>query len=92
MAYSIYLQFSAYTLDLWVAIRLDNLRYVKQLFTICNDLQHKKQFCYILARHGVHFVMDENMVSDDDKRESCQEIMNNMKLSEGYLNLARDID
>ncbi|KAI3887665.1 hypothetical protein MKW92_033707 [Papaver armeniacum] len=66
MAYSIYLQFSAY---------------VKQLFTICNDIQHKKQFCYILARHGVHFVLDENM-----------EIMNNMKLSEGYLNLARDID
>ncbi|KAI3886187.1 hypothetical protein MKX03_010707, partial [Papaver bracteatum] len=25
-------------------------------------------------------------------RESCQEILNNMKLSEGYLNIARDIE
>ncbi|KAI3925638.1 hypothetical protein MKW98_001492 [Papaver atlanticum] len=67
LAYAIYLKFGAYALALWVAIRLDNLRYVKQLFTICNDIQQRKQ-------------------------ESCQEIINNMKLSEGYLNLARDID
>ncbi|KAI3856821.1 hypothetical protein MKX03_014139 [Papaver bracteatum] len=92
LAYAIYLKFGAYALALCVAIRLDNLRYVKQLFTICNDIQQINQFCYILARHGVHFVLDENMVSDDDERESYQEIINNMKLSEGYLNLARDID
>ncbi|KAI3895341.1 hypothetical protein MKW92_026867 [Papaver armeniacum] len=60
---------------LWVTIRPDNLRYVKRLFTICNDIQHKNQFCYILARHGVHFI-----------------VRNNMKLREGYRNLARDID
>ncbi|RZC86510.1 hypothetical protein C5167_030588 [Papaver somniferum] len=92
IAYAIYLKFGAYSLALWVAIRMDNLRYVKQLFTVCNDIQQKQQFCYILARHGVHFLLDGNMVFDDDERESCQEIINNMKLSEGYLNLARDID
>lgn len=27
------------------------LQYVKQIFTSCNDLLQRKQFCYILARH-----------------------------------------
>ncbi|MCL7037279.1 hypothetical protein MKW94_003220 [Papaver nudicaule] len=92
IAYAIYLKFDDYPLALRIAIGLDNLQYVKSMFTSCNDIQRKKQFCYILARHGVHFVLEEEMVSDDDERESCQEILNNMKLSEGYLNLARDIE
>ena len=32
------------------------------------------------------------MVLDDDDREQLQEIINNSKLSEGYLTLARDIE
>ncbi|KAI3992798.1 hypothetical protein MKX01_027149 [Papaver californicum] len=89
-AYAIYLKFGEYSLAVWVAILLDNLRYVAQVFTICDDIQHKKQLCYILARHGVHFVLDESMVSDDDERGSFQKIINNLKLSEGYVNLAHD--
>ncbi|KAI3986286.1 hypothetical protein MKX01_028567 [Papaver californicum] len=92
IAYTIYLKFNEYPLSLRIAIGLDNLQYVKNMFKSCNDIQRKKQFCYILARHGVHFVLEEEMVSDDDEREACQEILNNMKLSEGYLNLARDIE
>lgn len=36
--------------------------------------------------------LDEDMVADDDDREVLQEIVNNTKLSEGYLTLARDIE
>ena len=32
------------------------------------------------------------MVADDDDREALQDIINNTKLSEGYLTLARDIE
>lgn len=32
------------------------------------------------------------MVADDDDREALQDIVNNTKLSEGYLTLARDIE
>ncbi|KAI7987739.1 hypothetical protein LOK49_LG13G00536 [Camellia lanceoleosa] len=32
------------------------------------------------------------MAVDDDEREALQEIINNTKLSEGYLTLARDIE
>lgn len=36
--------------------------------------------------------LDDEMVADDDDRETLQDIINNVKLSEGYLALARDIE
>ncbi|KAL5724264.1 26S proteasome non-ATPase regulatory subunit 2 A [Ranunculus cassubicifolius] len=92
IAYTIYVKFKEYPSALRVALFLDNLQYVKELFTICDDNLQKKQFCYILARHGVDFVLDEELVADDDEREVMQDIVNNAKLSEGFLNLARDIE
>ncbi|XP_062116212.1 geranylgeranyl transferase type-2 subunit beta 1-like [Humulus lupulus] len=41
---------------------------------------------------GVPFVLDEEMVPEDEEREALQDIINNAKLNEGYLNLARDIE
>ncbi|KAL5573576.1 hypothetical protein UlMin_023173 [Ulmus minor] len=92
IAYLIYLKFEEYTSALLIALYLDNLGYIKQIFTSCDDIQRKKQFCYILARHGVTFVLDEESVEDDEDRYLLQDIVNNAKLSEGYLNLARDIE
>ncbi|PIA32537.1 hypothetical protein AQUCO_04400025v1 [Aquilegia coerulea] len=92
IAHAIYLKFKEYPSALRVALSLDNLQYVKEVFTLCDDMLQKKQFCYILGRHGVDFVLDEDMIADDDEREVMQELINNAKLSEGYLNLARDIE
>ncbi|XP_073526575.1 uncharacterized protein [Phyllobates terribilis] len=92
IAYGIYLKFNEYASALQIALFLDNIQYVKQLFTTCNDLQCKKQFCYIIARHGFPFELDDEVVADDNEREQLQEILSNNKLSEGYLNLARDIE
>lgn len=36
--------------------------------------------------------LDEELVPNDDDREVLQDIINNLKLSEGYLTLARDIE
>lgn len=41
---------------------------------------------------GITFELDEEMAADDEDREMLQEIINNSKLSEGYLTLARDIE
>jgi len=41
---------------------------------------------------GITFELDDEMVADDDDREALQDIVNNTKLSEGYLTLARDIE
>ncbi|KAK2391127.1 26S proteasome non-ATPase regulatory subunit protein A [Trifolium repens] len=92
IAYSIYLKFEEYPNALQIALFLDNLQHVRQVFTSCDDVLRKKQFCYILARHGITFELDEEMVNDDEDREVLQDIINNSKLSEGYLTLARDIE
>ncbi|KAH1106396.1 hypothetical protein J1N35_010164 [Gossypium stocksii] len=57
-----------------------------------DDLLMKKQFCYILARQGINFELHDDMVEDDEDRELPHVIINNVKLSEGYLTLARDIE
>ncbi|KAG4980256.1 hypothetical protein JHK85_034214 [Glycine max] len=92
IAYSIYKQFEEYPNALQIALFMDNMQHVREVFTSCNDVLRKKQFCYMLARHGITFELDEKMVSDDEDRELLQEIINNSKLSEGYLTLARDIE
>ncbi|GMH12107.1 hypothetical protein Nepgr_013948 [Nepenthes gracilis] len=92
IAYGIYMKFDEYASALQIALLLDNQQYVNQIFSTCDDLFQKKQFCYILARQGVPFVLDDNMVLEEDDREQLQDIINNAKLSEGYLTLARDIE
>lgn len=45
-----------------------------------------------MSLQGITFDLDDEMVADDDDREALQDIVNNTKLSEGYLTLARDIE
>ncbi|KAJ8749248.1 hypothetical protein K2173_018727 [Erythroxylum novogranatense] len=92
IAHMIYLKFEEYANALQIALFPGNMQHVKQVFTSCEDLLRKKQFCYMLARHGVTLELDEEMVADDEERYVMQDIINNAKLSEGYLALARDIE
>ncbi|KAH9614733.1 hypothetical protein KSS87_001757, partial [Heliosperma pusillum] len=92
IAYTIYFTKKEFVLALQIALFLENLKHVSEIFEACNDLVQKQQFCYILARHGVPFILDEGMVLDDDKREQLQDIINNAKLSEIFLALARDVE
>ncbi|KAL6975877.1 26S proteasome non-ATPase regulatory subunit 2 A, partial [Sarracenia purpurea var. burkii] len=72
--------------------QFDCLSYVRQVFTSCDDLLLKKQCSYIIARHGITFEVDEEMAANDEECEALQNIINNNKLSECYLTLARDIE
>ncbi|GAB2274772.1 26S proteasome non-ATPase regulatory subunit 2 A [Dionaea muscipula] len=92
ITYAIHMKFNEFASALHIALALDNLQYVSQIFKTCDDVLQKKQFGYILARQGVPFVLDENIILDDDIREQVQDLINNTKLSEGYLTLARDIE
>ncbi|EPS68329.1 hypothetical protein M569_06441, partial [Genlisea aurea] len=51
IAYSIYMRYEEYPRALQVALSLNNLQYVKELFLTCDDIVTRMQFCYILARH-----------------------------------------
>ncbi|OMO99527.1 Proteasome/cyclosome, regulatory subunit [Corchorus capsularis] len=92
IAYAIYLKFEEYANAMQIALLLDNMQHVKQVFTSCEYVLKKKQLCYILARHGITFDLDDDMGGDDEDKEALQEIINNSKLSESYLTLARDIE
>ncbi|ERN05723.1 hypothetical protein AMTR_s00006p00242820 [Amborella trichopoda] len=93
IAFAIYTKFEEHTSALCVALRMDNSHYVRQVFVCCSDLLKKKQLCYILAQQGVTLELDDELIhGNEEQREILQEIMNNAKLSEGYLTLARDIE
>ncbi|KAE8733835.1 26S proteasome non-ATPase regulatory subunit 2-like protein B [Hibiscus syriacus] len=86
IAYTTFLQFAEFANAFKIALFFDDLQHVEQVFTSCDDLLKKKQFCYILARH-----LDDEMCRVDDDRILLQDIINNSKLSESYLSLARDM-
>ncbi|CAA0808637.1 26S proteasome non-ATPase regulatory subunit 2 homolog A [Striga hermonthica] len=92
IAHSIYMKFEEYPRALQIALYLGNLQYVKKLFETCHDRLTRQQFAFILARHGVPFELDKSMIKEDEEREAVQELINNSKLNEGYLTLARDIE
>ncbi|CAH8314583.1 unnamed protein product [Eruca vesicaria subsp. sativa] len=92
LAYTLYMKFKEYPNALQIALLLDNMQYVKQVFTSCTDLLKKKQFCYMISRHGITFNLDPEMVADEVDSYTLRDIANNTNLSEGYLALAKDIE
>ena len=62
------------------------------LFEISFDSFVTTICCVIIYLQGINFELDEEIVSDDEDREMLLDIINNSKLSEGYLTLARDIE
>ncbi|KAK8449093.1 hypothetical protein SEVIR_7G160503v4 [Setaria viridis] len=93
IAYTIYMKFGDLASALKIALQLEkSMQYVKQVYTSTDDFLLKKQFSYIIARHGLAMEIDDEIAADDNDKEVLQEIVNNTKLSEGYLTLARDIE
>ncbi|KAF3321913.1 26S proteasome non-ATPase regulatory subunit 2 A-like protein [Carex littledalei] len=92
IAYTIYIKFDDLASALRIALHLDNSQYVKQVFASTDDILLKKQFSYIIGRHGLPLEVDEEIAADENDREALQDIINNTRLSEGYLALARDIE
>lgn len=41
---------------------------------------------------GYKLILDMGIIPNDDEREQLQELLNNVKLTDGYLALARDIE
>jgi len=93
IAYTIYMKFGDLASALRISLQLEkSTQYVKQVYTATDDLLLKKQFSYLIARHGLAMEIDDEIAADDNDKEVLQEIVNNTKLSEGYLTLARDIE
>eukprot|EP00210_Caulerpa_lentillifera_P009484 g9044.t1 len=77
-----------------VALRLNDMDIIEQTFNACEDTLEKSQLCYLLARQGVVLDLESGpcAIADEEIQASLREINSNSKLSEHFLELARDLD
>ncbi|KAI9338537.1 armadillo-type protein [Obelidium mucronatum] len=79
----IYRAQSQWTQSILIALRINDLDLVKEDYESCTDPITKKQLAFIAARQQVFF---------ETGSEEITEILNNTKLSENFMALARDLD
>lgn len=84
ITYNIYSKFKEYANALRVAIKMNNMLYIKQTFLGCDNFNIQKQLSFILSKHRIFLT--------DDMPPELQMIMSNLKLSEYYKNLATELD
>ncbi|XP_069693503.1 26S proteasome non-ATPase regulatory subunit 2 [Periplaneta americana] len=87
-ALRIFKRFNQYPQALRVAMQLNDMHLIEEIFTSCNDLSMQKQLAFMLGRQQIFLELNENMVEYDD----LVEIMSNAHLNNHFLNLARELD
>lgn len=93
-AYESYLKVNLSTDALRVALKMGDLGLMARVMGSVQDPIEKKQLAYILgdARVWIDLTEGEAAVEDEALCEELQLIMGNVRLSERYLALARDLD
>ena len=93
-AYECYTKIGRHTDAMRVALRMGDHSMVATTFATATDLLEKKQLAYMLGEARVSINLEEGTaaVEDDDTREELANVMGNIRLSERYLALARDLD
>lgn len=86
LVYTIYFtKFHEYVNALRVAIKIGNNLYIKQTFEQCKDPVIKKQLAFILAREKIY-------LESEDLTDELVTIMSNLKLSEYYKRLGKELE
>ncbi|CAF0712055.1 unnamed protein product [Brachionus calyciflorus] len=88
-AFKIYTKFQQDVLALRCAIQLNDMDLMQNVFYNCQDSLVRKQLAFLLARQQIYWEVDESRVQDIDE---IKDIMNNSRLSQNFLNLARELD
>lgn len=88
-SFKIYGKFQQDVLALRCAIQLNDMDLMQKVFYDCQDQFVRKQLAFLLARQQIFWEIDETKVQDI---EELKEIMNNSRLSQNFLNLARELD
>jgi 26S proteasome regulatory subunit N1 len=84
ITYNIYSKFKEYANALRVAIKMNNMLFIKQTFLNCPDFNMQKQLAFILGKQRIYL--------SDDMDAELQTIISNLKLSEYYKKLATELD
>jgi len=86
LVYTIYFtKFKEYVLALIVALKIGNNLYIQQTFNQCKDPVIKKQLAFILARENI-------FIESDDLTDEIRDIMSNLKISEYYRRLGKELE
>lgn len=84
-------KFNQYTQAMRLALMLNDMALIRQIFTECKDSAIQKQLAYMLGRQQICLEIRENGDSSTDDEE-LTEIMSNSHLNTHFLNLARELD
>ncbi|KAI8925728.1 armadillo-type protein [Entophlyctis helioformis] len=82
-AHTIYRKFDQFPSAVQIAMKLNDRDLIKEDFEACSDPLVKKQLAFLLARQFIHIEVED---------EEINEILNNTRLSEHFMTLARDLD
>ena len=98
-AYTLYTQVKQYPDASIVAIKLNDAQKLQETFKACGDMKEdafllKCQIAFIAvgANHGADLTEIIETMEDSDAKETLEEIVSNSKLSEHFINVARDLD
>ncbi|KAG7237201.1 hypothetical protein INR49_032699 [Caranx melampygus] len=87
-ALNIFRKFNRYPEALRLALMLNDVELVENIFTSCKDIVIQKQLAFMLGRHGMFLELNE----DVEDYEDLTEIMSNVQLNSNFLALAREVD
>ncbi|TRY92231.1 hypothetical protein DNTS_023804 [Danionella cerebrum] len=87
-ALNIFRKFNRYPEALRLALMLNDMELVENIFTSCKDIVVQKQMAFMLGRHGMFLELNE----DVEDYEDLTEIMSNVQLNSNFLALARELD
>jgi 26S proteasome regulatory subunit N1 len=87
-AHDIYKKYQQHAQAMVLAIRINDLDLIKADFDGVNDPALKKQLAFLLARQRIQIEVPRNT----EEEEEISECMNNIRLSEHFQNLAKELN
>ncbi|KAK2579619.1 hypothetical protein KPH14_011549 [Odynerus spinipes] len=87
-AAKLYRKFGQYPQAVRLAMQLNDLPLIEDIFTKCTDLSVQRQLAFMLGRQQIFLELNESTPEYDD----LVEIMSNSQLNNHFLNLARELD
>ncbi|KAI6661946.1 26S proteasome non-ATPase regulatory subunit 2 [Oopsacas minuta] len=90
VAISIFRKYNKLAAAMKLAMQLNDLKLIKDIFFSCNDELLKKQLCFMLGRQQVFLEIPEDEM--ESSNELLREIISNSQLNQHFLALARELD
>lgn len=87
-AHKIYKQYNQLAKAIVLAIRLNDLEMIREDFDSTDDAALKKQMAFLIARQGIWM----DVPTDTEEEQEIADCLNNIKLSEHFKSLAKELN